>query len=192
MRISKDPEERKQEIIETAMLLFEEKGVQKTSMSDIARKLNVAKGLIYYYFRSKDELISYVIEAFSIVVDEEIRKIMKDDTLDFYGKLGAILNLFFSSIKDHPTLMKITPGNPGMFEYIKTKLSEIAITHASTLIEDGKRQGYIKNRYPGYMLKILISGIADLYMEGITDQNIHRVLIEEALGIPEGKIVLRD
>ena len=192
MRISKDPEERKQEIIETAMLLFEEKGVQKTSMSDIARKLNVAKGLIYYYFRSKDELISYVIEAFSIVVDEEIRKIMKDDTLDFYGKLGAILNLFFSSIKDHPTLMKITPGNPGMFEYIKTKLSEIAITHASALIEDGKRQGYIKNRYPGYMLKILISGIADLYMEGITDQNIHRVLIEEALGIPEGKIVLRD
>lgn len=192
MRISKDPEERKQEIIETAMLLFEEKGVQKTSMSDIARKLNVAKGLIYYYFRSKDELISYVIEAFSIVVDEEIRKIMKDDALDFYGKLGAILNLFFSSIKDHPTLMKITPGNPGMFEYIKTKLSEIAITHASALIEDGKRQGYIKNRYPGYMLKILISGIADLYMEGITDQNIHRVLIEEALGIPEGKIVLRD
>ncbi len=192
MRISKDPEERKQEIIETAMLLFEEKGVQKTSMSDIARKLNVAKGLIYYYFRSKDELISYVIEAFSMVVDEEIRKIMKDDALDFYGKLGAILNLFFSSIKDHPTLMKITPGNPGMFEYIKTRLSEIAIIHASALIEDGKRQGYIKNRYPGYMLKILISGIADLYIEGITDQNIHRVLIEEALGIPEGKIVLRD
>jgi len=192
MRISKDPEERKQEIIEAAMMLFEEKGVQKTSMSDIARKLNVAKGLIYYYFRSKDELITYVIESFSLVVDEEIRRIMKDETLEFYGKLGAILNLFFSSIKDHPTLMKITPGNPGMFEYIKTKLSEIAIKHASALIEDGKRQGYVKNRYPEYMLKILISGIADLYVEGVTDPNIHRVLIEEALGIPEGKIILRE
>jgi hypothetical protein len=41
------------------------------------------------------------------------------------------------------------------------------------------------------MLKILISGIADLYMEGVTDPSIHRVLIEEALGIPEGKIVLK-
>jgi len=191
MRISKDPEERKQEIIEAAMVLFEEKGIQKTSMSDIAKKLDVAKGLIYYYFRSKDELIAFVIESFSTVVDEEIRKIMKNDALDFYGKLGAILNLFFSSIREHPTLMNITPGNPGMFEYIKTRLSEIAITHASALIEEGKREGFIENKYPGYMLKILISGIADLYMEGVTDPNIHRVLIEEALGIPEGKIVLK-
>ena len=191
MRISKDPEERKQEIIEMAMVLFEEKGIQKTSMSDIAKELNVAKGLIYYYFRSKEELISYVIESFSMVVDEEIGKIMKNEGLDFYGKLGAILNLFFSAIREHPSLMNITPGNSGMFEYIKTRLSEIAITHAGVLIEEGKKAGFIENKYPGYMLKILISGIADLYMEGVTDPSIHRVLIEEALGIPEGKIVIK-
>ena len=191
MRISKEPEERKQEIMEAAMMLFEEKGIQKTSISDIARKLNVAKGLIYYYFRSKDELIAYVIEAFSMVVDAQIRHIMQNDELDFYGKLGAILNLFFSSIREHPTLMHITPGNSGLFEYIKTRLSEIAILHAGALIEEGKKEGFIENKYPGYMLKILISGIADLYMEGVTDPNIHRVLIEEALGIPEGKILLK-
>lgn len=190
MRISKDPEERKQEIIDIAMMLFEEKGVKKTSMSDIAKKLNVAKGLIYYYFKSKEELISYVVEAFSMVIEKEMKRIIENEELDFYGKLGSILNLFFSSIKEHPTLMNITPGNPGMFEYMKTKLSEIAILHAGALIEEGKKEGYIKNKYPSYMLKILISGIADLYVEGITDPNIHRVLIEEALGIPEGKIIL--
>ena len=42
MRISKDPAERKQEIIETAMRLFYEKGYEKTSISDIAREMNVA------------------------------------------------------------------------------------------------------------------------------------------------------
>lgn len=38
MRISKEPEERKQEILETAMQLFAEKGYEKTSISDIAKK----------------------------------------------------------------------------------------------------------------------------------------------------------
>ena len=36
MRIVKEPEERKQEILETAMRLFYEKGYEKTSIADIA------------------------------------------------------------------------------------------------------------------------------------------------------------
>ena len=46
MRISKEPEERKQEIVETAMKLFCEKGYEKTSISDIAKEMNVAQGLL--------------------------------------------------------------------------------------------------------------------------------------------------
>lgn len=188
MRITKNPEERKKEITETAMALFEQKGIQKTSMNDIAMELNVAKGLIYYYFKSKEELIAFVIEEFSKGVDEELIKIMEDESRSFYTKLGSIINLFFSSIREHPAMMNITPGNPGVFEYIKTRLSDIAIHHAKTLIEEGKREGFVTIRYPEYMLKILIGGIADLYVEGVTDPNIHRVLIEDALGLEKDKI----
>lgn len=189
MRITKNPEERKQEITETAMALFEQKGVQKTSMNDIAKELNVAKGLIYYYFRSKEELISFVIDEFSKGVDEELEKIMNDDGKSFYTKLSAIINLFFSSIREHPAMMNITPGNPGVFDYIRTRLSDIAIRHAEKLIEEGKKEGLVTIRYPKYMLKILIGGIADLYVEGVTDVDIHRVLIEDALGLEKDKII---
>ena len=65
MRITKEPEVRKKEIIDVAMALFEENGIMKTSMNDIAKKMDVAKGLLYYYFKSKDELISEVIESFT-------------------------------------------------------------------------------------------------------------------------------
>ena len=54
MRISKEPEERKQEILETAMKLFAQNGFEKTSISDIAREIGVAQGLCYRYFPSKD------------------------------------------------------------------------------------------------------------------------------------------
>ena len=55
-RITKAPEERRQEIIDTAMKVFYEKGYEKTSISDIAKEMNVAQGLCYRYFSSKEEL----------------------------------------------------------------------------------------------------------------------------------------
>ena len=56
MQITKDPQERKQEILETAMRLFQEKGYEKTSISDIAKAIGVAQGLCYRYFPSKEVL----------------------------------------------------------------------------------------------------------------------------------------
>ena len=47
MRISKEPEERKQEILETAIKLFSVNGFEKTSISDIAKEIGIAQGLCY-------------------------------------------------------------------------------------------------------------------------------------------------
>jgi len=59
-RISKDPEERREEIIETAQKLFEEKGYEHTMMSDISQTLGISAGLPYRYFRSKLDLLDAV------------------------------------------------------------------------------------------------------------------------------------
>ena len=65
MRISKEPEVRKQEILETAMKLFSEKGFEKTSISDIAKEIGVAQGLCYRYFPSKDILFQSALEEYA-------------------------------------------------------------------------------------------------------------------------------
>ena len=56
MRISKDPEVRRREIIDTAMKVFSQNGYEATSMTDIAKEINVVPGLCYRYFKSKQEL----------------------------------------------------------------------------------------------------------------------------------------
>ena len=61
MRISKEPEERKQEILETAIKLFSVNGFEKTSISDIAKEIGIAQGLCYRYFPSKDVLFQSAI-----------------------------------------------------------------------------------------------------------------------------------
>ena len=47
-RISKPPEERRQEILDTAMRLFTERGYEETSMADIAREMDVVQGPVSY------------------------------------------------------------------------------------------------------------------------------------------------
>ena len=56
MRVTKEPEVRKQEILDTALKLFGENGYEKTSITDIAKAIGVAQGLCYRYFPSKEAL----------------------------------------------------------------------------------------------------------------------------------------
>ena len=68
MRITKEPEVRKQEIIDTALKLFGEKGYEKTSITDIAKAIGVAQGLCYRYFPSKEVLFDSAIEQYADVL----------------------------------------------------------------------------------------------------------------------------
>lgn len=67
-RITKDPEERRQEILDTALRLFCEKGYEKTSMADIAAAMHVAQGLCYRYFPSKEALFDTAIDQYAGVL----------------------------------------------------------------------------------------------------------------------------
>ena len=70
-RQTKDPEERKREFTETAERLFKEKGFENTTVDDIVRTMDVAKGLFYYYFKTKEEVLYDI-------VNYRIQRIMDD------------------------------------------------------------------------------------------------------------------
>ena len=70
-RITKDPKERRQEIIDTAMKVFYEKGYEKTAIADIAREMHVAQGLCYRYFSSKEELFDTALDQYAQRQDKQ-------------------------------------------------------------------------------------------------------------------------
>lgn len=74
MRISKEPEERKQEILEIAIKLFAQNGFEKTSISDIAREIGVAQGLCYRYFPSKDVLFQTALDEYANMLISKMTK----------------------------------------------------------------------------------------------------------------------
>lgn len=61
MKTVKDAELRRQEILMTARELFIKKGYDKTSVNDILKVVDIAKGTFYYYFSSKEEVLEAII-----------------------------------------------------------------------------------------------------------------------------------
>lgn len=52
----------RQRIVEAADTLFYQRGFEKTSFADIAGQVNLSRGNFYYHFKTKDEILSSVIE----------------------------------------------------------------------------------------------------------------------------------
>ncbi len=55
-------EERKEQIAEAASKVFAEQGFDRARMDDIAQEANLSKGTLYLYFKSKDAIITHLLE----------------------------------------------------------------------------------------------------------------------------------
>lgn len=70
-RIVKKSSERRADIINAARHLFQTKEYEKATMQDVMDRLDIAKGTIYHYFKSKEELLEAVVED---IVDKNLEK----------------------------------------------------------------------------------------------------------------------
>ena len=65
MRDVKEPEVRKAEIMDAAIRLFTRKGYLNTTTQDIIDEVNISRGLLYYHFKNKEDILYCVIERYS-------------------------------------------------------------------------------------------------------------------------------
>ena len=66
-RSTKAASDRRKEFIDVAEAPFNEKGFEKTPIDDIVQRVGVAKGLFYYYFKSREELLAAIVDR---ILDE--------------------------------------------------------------------------------------------------------------------------
>jgi len=59
-------------IIAVAKKLFIEKGVVQTTMDDIAKEGEYSKSTLYAYFKSKDEIYSYIVYENTLMLKQAI------------------------------------------------------------------------------------------------------------------------
>ena len=95
-RTVKQPDERRQEILDAAMALFTTRGYDAVSMRDIARAAEITPGLVYHYFDSKENLFSVAFDAYVVECTNALIEVLDDPDLP----LGRKLDVLFSQPAD--------------------------------------------------------------------------------------------
>ncbi|MEA5089810.1 TetR/AcrR family transcriptional regulator [Solidesulfovibrio sp.] len=90
MRTVKAPQERREEFLDAARELFEERGVDATSVSDIIEKVGVAKGTFYWHFKSKEALLDALAERLTARFLESLPPILAAPDRNALEKLRAL------------------------------------------------------------------------------------------------------
>ena len=65
MRDVREPAVRRAEIMEAALKLFMENGYMNTTTQDIIDKVNISRGLLYYHFKDKEDILYCLVERYS-------------------------------------------------------------------------------------------------------------------------------
>ena len=98
--------EKRRLILDAAVRVFARQGFHTCRVSDIADEAGVAYGLVYHYFRSKDEVLDTLfLERWNVLLDA-IREVDEQDT-PARDKLYAIASFIVDSYRHDPDLMKV-------------------------------------------------------------------------------------
>ncbi|GAB0171679.1 TetR family transcriptional regulator [Lysinibacillus sp. CTST325] len=98
---------KKNRILEASLELFTKKGFTATTTKEIALKSGVAEGLIFYYFKDKNELLNYLIRGFSFIgsLQNEIKELSKMEPYPALIKFGHLYANFLSHNKSFLTFI---------------------------------------------------------------------------------------
>lgn len=156
MREVKAPEIRRVEIMDCAMELFAQKGYENTTMSDIARELNIAVGLCYHYYPSKQILYKEALQAYAKNCTEDIKDVFKKGLpLD---EIKKELRKCLSSISGKSKYKKFFDNNKEFHNQLDRVIAEELIPYVTEYLKVLKKRGESSTEYPEITASFILYG----------------------------------
>lgn len=169
MRIVKDPEERRNEILDTAKKLFRTKGYEKCTVNDILKEVGIAKGTFYYYFKSKQEVLDAVVSSYTVIMINRVEEIINKDDIEPIEKLmGVFMAMQVHNDVGDEILDEIHKADNALLH--QKTLNKIVTAMAPFLvnvIEEGMEKGAWSCKYPLEYMQIFLVASLTLTDEGI-------------------------
>jgi len=199
VRIVKKPEERREEIIEAARQLFLTRGYDNTTMRDVMRHLQIAKGTIYHYFKSKEELLEAVILYVAEVEIARQKAVLESSDGNALQRLECLIMSSANGHDEegHAELLEHLhqTSNAGMHIKLLALLVTMQAPLYAQLFQQGCNEGLFSTDHPLECAELLLSGIQFLTDIGVyawTQEQLLRrwrafpAMLESQLNAPAG------
>lgn len=159
MRVVKEAEERKNEILDVAERLFGTQGFDNTSTNDILNEIGIARGTLYYHFKSKEEILDTMIDRMTKQLVEKSKEIVSQKNMSVLQRLTMMmlaLNVSGGNL-GHEILEQVhKPQNALMHQKMQERLLSGINPLITSLIEECITQGICQTDCPAEVAEMTL------------------------------------
>ncbi|MGI6321852.1 MAG: TetR/AcrR family transcriptional regulator [Bacteroidales bacterium] len=159
-------------IVNSASKYFSKFGFHKTTMDEIAKHIHKAKGVLYYYFKGKEELFNEVLKQELNAVKIELKRIVdseNDSLITLKEYTLTRLRLLHKAVNYHETLKADFFEKYLFVKDVREDFTEFEREQLTIILERGKTEGYLDFRNINSTISIfmmVINGIEiPLYLQ---------------------------
>lgn len=176
MRVVKDAEQRRHEILDAAEELFAEKGFDGTSTNDILKKVGIARGTLYYHFKSKEDIMDALIERYSTRLLSAAQRLADDRAIPVLERILRVVNGLNLSGAGSGEIMEHIhkPQNALMHQKSQRTIINGLTPILAGMIREGVEQGQFDTPYPYECMEMVI-----VYATTVFDGDLVEMTAEE-------------
>jgi len=137
------------QIMETAEVLFAEKGFNGTSVRDIAEKAKVNLAMVSYYFGSKDKLLESLFDYRGEHIKLKMESMIEDKQMSSFEKMDVLIDHYIEKIMNQQCFSRImvreqVMNHTGTTAQLITQMKKRNQELISKLIHQGQKRGEFK------------------------------------------------
>jgi len=151
MAIAVEHEKRRKEILEKALMVFTEDGFSDATFQKIADRCGITRTILYLYFKDKKEIFKYSIKQLLTSVEEGIKKIKSDNSLNSTEKITRILLGIMGLMEQNHQLLSVVldylmhPAKSSIDPETRLRRRTVRFRRIlATLVMDGVKTGELK------------------------------------------------
>lgn len=153
---------RRRRIREAAVVVFAEKGYHDARVSDIASEAGVAHGLVYHYFRGKEQLLQDIFRRTWLHIEQGLRSIERgnDRAAD---QLAGVVRLLLGSYRMSPQLVRVVVLEVTRSGHLRVQVDEIAEAFKiiERIIAAGQESGELRSDISARLVSYVFWGAID-------------------------------
>ncbi|WP_412729248.1 TetR/AcrR family transcriptional regulator [Cytobacillus praedii] len=172
----KEAEERRNEILDVADVLFVQKGFDGTSTNDILEKVGIARGTLYYHFKSKEDIMDALIDRYSNCLLGAAQEIAANKSIPVVERMvSVVLSMNVSGESSKEMMEHIhKPQNALMHQKIQKIIINGVTPILAGIIQEGIEQGLFNTPYPYECMEMLV-----IYANSVFDDDLVKMTNEE-------------
>ncbi len=164
--------DRREQLLGTGARLFAERGFHPTSVSDIVGAIGVGKGVFYWYFQSKDELLSELLKSGHHELRKRQQQAIGDepDPLRRIERGIAASLAWFAEHRDYFSIIQ-SAATDETFAPVLHRNEEIGLSDTARHLKEAMADGRIADQDPDMLARAIHGVIGRLTRDYVIERN---------------------